>query len=112
MSEARSRSRPAWPYALATLALFLGFLVVWALAGLVFGLGTCGEDSDISLADYERLCASGRISNNLAVIAVAAVLVTVGLGAAAIRRRTRRPVVLLTAMLTLAGVASLSADRL
>ena len=33
-----SHGRPAWPYALPTLALFLGFLIAWALAGLVFVL--------------------------------------------------------------------------
>jgi hypothetical protein len=111
-ARGRSRTRPAWPYALATVALFLGFLAVWALAGLVFGLGTCGEDSDISAADYERLCASGRISRNLVIVALAAAIVTAGLGAAAIRRRAPRPVLVLTALLTLAGAASLAADRL
>jgi hypothetical protein len=75
-------------------------------------LGTCGEDSDISAGDYERLCAGGRISRNLVIVALAAVLVTVGLGAATIRRRAARPVLMLTALLTLAGAASLAADRL
>jgi len=104
--------RPRWPYALATVALFAGFVIVWALASLVFGLGTCGEDSDISLEQYARLCEGGRITRNLLVVAVAAMAATLGLGAAAITRRTARPVLLLTALLTVAGAASLSADRL
>jgi hypothetical protein len=104
---------PRWPYVLATLALILGFLAVWGLAGLVFGLGTCGEDSDITPEEYARLCEpGGRIARNLIVIAVAAVIVTVGLGAAAIRRREARPILVLTALLTVAGAASLAADRL
>ena len=112
-SRGRSRSRPRWPYALATLALFLGFVAVWALAALLFGLGTCGEDSDITARDYARLCEpGGRIARNLTIIAIAGVTVTVGLGAAAIHRRTARPVLVLMALLTVAGAASLAADRL
>ena len=61
-----------------------GFAAVWALAWLLFRLGTCGEDSDISADAYERLCEpGGRIFRNLTVIGGAAVLVTAGLGAAA-----------------------------
>ena len=111
MSDARGRSW--WPYALATVVLFLGFAAVWVLAGLVLGFGTCGEDSDITAAEYERLCENdGVIVRNLLIIATAALIVTIGLGAVAIRRRAARPVLVLTGLLTLAGAASLAADRL
>jgi hypothetical protein len=107
------RSRPQWPFAVATGALFLGFGAVWALSWLLFGLGTCGEDSEISAVDYARLCEpGGRIARNLAIIAGAALAATLGLAAAAVRRRAARPVLMLAAALTLAGAASLAADRL
>jgi hypothetical protein len=115
MADARDqpRSRPRWPFAVATVALFLGVGAVWALSWLLFGLGTCGEDSEISAADYARLCEpGGRIFRNLLIIAVAAVVATLGLGAAAVRRRAARPVFILAGALTLAGAASLAADRL
>ena len=105
--------RPRWPYALATTGLFLGFAAVWGLAYLGFGLGTCGEDSEIIAEAYARLCdPGGRIVDNLLIIGGAAVAVTVGLGAAAIRRRAARPVLLLAGLLTVADAAILSADRL
>ena len=86
-------------------ALFLGFTAVWALAWLLFGLGTCGDDA--------HPCEpGGRIFRNLTVIGAAAALVTAGLGTAAIRCRAVRPVLLLAGALTLAGAASLAADRL
>ena len=108
-----SRPRPRWPFPVATLALFLGFGAVWALSWLLFGLGTCGEDSDTSAEDYARLCEpGGRIARNLMIVAVAAVVATLGLGAAAVRRHAARPVLVLAAALTLAGAASLAADRL
>lgn len=107
-----SGDRSPWPYVLATTALLVGFAAVWALAWLVFGLGTCGEDTDITAAEYARLCESGRIERNLVVLGAAAVALAAGLGAAAIRRRAARPVLLLTALLTVAALASFNADRL
>ena len=53
------RARPRWRFVVASAALFLGFTAVWALAWLLFGLGTCGEDSDISAAAYARQCDTG-----------------------------------------------------
>ena len=100
-SRRRSRSRPRWPYALATLALVLGFVAVWGLATLLFGLGTCGEDSEIGAKEYAQPCEpGGRIARNLTIMAIAGGTVTVGLGVAAIHRRAARPVLLLTAHTT------------
>ena len=91
-------------------ALFLGFTAVWMLAWLLFGLGACGEDSDITAADYER-CAARRPDLPQSDGHVAATVVTAGL-AAAVRGRAVRPVLILTAVLTLAGAASLAATAL
>jgi hypothetical protein len=111
MTDARERRR--WPYAVSTVTLAIGFAAVWALAWLVFGLGTCGEDSDISAEDYAQLCEpGGRIVRNLAIVGVAALAATLGLGAAAIRRRAARPVIVLAGLLTVGAVASFNADRL
>lgn len=107
-----ARRRPRWPYAVPSTVLLLGFTAVWALAWLVHGLGTCGEDSDISGEEYARLCEGGEIGRNLAVIGVAALLATIGLGTVAIRRRAARPVLGLTVLLTLAALASFNADTL
>jgi hypothetical protein len=107
-----ARGRPRGPYVLATIALLLGFAAVWALSWLLFGFGTCGEDSEISAADYARLCEGGRIARNLMLIGVAALAAATALGAAAIHRRAARPVLTLTALLSVAGVASFNADVL
>jgi hypothetical protein len=54
--------RPRWRYVAASAALFLGFTAVWGLAWLLFGLGTCGEDSDITAAEYARLAVALTIA--------------------------------------------------
>lgn len=105
-------SHSRWPYVLATTALLVGFAAVWALAWLVFGLGSCGEDSDMTAGEYARLCEGGRIERNLVIVGGAAAVLAAGLGAAAIRRRAARPVLVLAGLLTVAAVASLNADRL
>lgn len=84
-----------------------------ALAALRFGLGTSGEDAEISAGEYARLYEpGGRIARNLIIIAIAGGTLTVGLGAAAIHRRAARPVLVLRALLTVAGATSLAGDRL
>jgi hypothetical protein len=106
------RRRPPWPFGVATVVLFAGFAAVWALAWLVHGLGTCGEDSEISASDYDRLCESGgSIVRNLELVGGAAVLATLALGIVAVRQRTAWPVLTLAALLTAAAVAGFAADR-
>jgi hypothetical protein len=89
----------------------LVFAAWWSFLALLAAVGTCGEDSDLSAAEYVRLCGgsdsgNGRIYDVQLAIAVAAAIAGVGLGAAAVLRRTWWPVLLLCAVLAIGGAGS------
>jgi len=93
--------------------LFVAFAVWWALLMLLFGLGRCGEDSDLTEPeDFRRLCGDpsagafdGVIFTNLAAVGAGAAAATVVLTGVAVTRRRWWPVaVLVIALLVAAGL--------
>ena len=102
--------------AVALYGLFAGW---WSLLMLVFGLGRCGEDSDIDATDeFDRLCddpTSGRfdgvIFTNLAIIGLTATAATAVLAGVALWRRAWWPLALLAIALVAAAALGWNADR-
>jgi hypothetical protein len=84
------------------------FALAWVALAFGYGLGTCGEDSDLSGSEYDRLCgvngSGGSIARNMGIIAVCAGVSVAVLGAAAWHRRSLQPVTALAIVLLVLGV--------
>ena len=94
------QERRRWPLILAAAGLAVLFAAWWAFMALLYGLGTCGEDSDITVEEYDRLCGpGGSIGDGMIWIGSAATVAVLVLGAIATVRRSWWPVSVLAILL-------------
>ena len=95
----RRDGSPRWTLNTALGVTALVFLAWWLFLSLAHGLGTCGEDSDITAEEYRRLCGTpadsgrGLVWQRLTAIGIAGAVVTLGTAALVWRRRARWPFV-------------------
>jgi hypothetical protein len=84
--------RSRWPFAVVVFLECVGFAAWYRFLTLLIALGTCGADSDMTSADYDRACGhggnGGALGEWLSWIAIVALGGTAALAVLAVRRRS------------------------